>query len=260
MGLVYQNITDLKSWFKVAPPKGKEKQWKCTRSAMELARYITHNINELPDTIKKAIEYTGETCDKDFTWQAEYETPLKGRGEGRNHDMAIFGDNIFIGVEAKADEPFDKTVVEWMNEGSENKTNKLNRINDLCEIAFGENYNSDKHGELRYQLLTAFGGTVKEAEKDKKKALLLVLVFTNDNDYDKDKIINNKNDFDKFACALGMQNQSKTIGSNEIVFAGMKETNGIKAYLVKAVIQIDPKCADCGWQDECKIKQKNKRV
>ena len=263
MGLKYHGITDLESWYKYAPPKGEAKQWKCTRSAMELARYITDNVGVLPDAIKKAIEITGEQSDQEFAWAAEYVTRLVGRGEGRNHDMAIFGSDLFVGVEAKADEPFDKIATQWLKDGG---ANKRNRLNDLCKIAFGEEYNEEEFGEIRYQLLSAFGGTVREAVKrGKKKALLLVLVFSNG----KESVhaAQNNIDFDAFITKAGMG--IIPIYDSEIKYAGKKQISGINtiidkeertidltAFIVKAVIETHPKCDNCGWKKMCNDKKR----
>ncbi len=265
MGFKYHGITDMESWYKYAPPKGEAKQWKCTRSAMELARYITDNTGVLPDAIKKAIEITDEPTDQVFAWAAEYVTRLVGRGEGRNHDMAIFGDDLFIGIEAKADEPFDKKATQWLKDGGDNKRN---RLNDLCKIAFGKDYNEEEFGEIRYQLLSAFGGTVREAVKRvNKKALLLVLVFSNGKE--SKNFVRNNNDLDAFIDKANFDPIQRI--DSEIKYAGKKQISGIHtiidnedrtidltAFIVKAVIKIDPKCQNCGWKNQCNEKKNNR--
>ncbi len=269
MSLIYHGITNLETWFRYSPPKGGKKQWQCKRSAMELARYITRSVPRLPEEMKKAIEITRESCENDFVWEAEYVTSLVGRGEGRNHDMAIWGKDIFIGVEAKADEPFDKEVKLWLSEGDSNKENRIKRLNDLCNIAFGKEYDCSKHADVMYQLLSAFGGTVREAVKDgKSKAMLLVLVFESDKT-DPELMEANSKGLIFFTEKAEMHKKSLTsktkldyayskhISGISTVIDGKKYPINIDAYIVKATISISP-CDECNRYDTCKSKAKSK--
>ncbi|MBP5780934.1 MAG: hypothetical protein J6X34_06845 [Clostridia bacterium] len=220
--------------------------------------------------MKDAIGITRESCENDFVWEAEYVTSLVGRGEGRNHDMAIWGKDIFIGVEAKADEPFGKEVKLWLSEGDSNKENRIKRLNDLCNIAFGKEYDCSKHADVMYQLLSAFAGTVREAVKDgKSKAMLLVLVFESDITGD---VLMSKNDKDlvEFANKASMKNITPEVGKTKLncayskhisgistVIDGKKHPINIDAYIVKATISISP-CDECNRYDTCKSKAKSK--
>lgn len=203
------DITSLESWFTYAPPMGAEKQWRDGRSAKELARYITDSLPAVPTDVGALLgNFTakGET----FDWAAEYVTDFAhygfGRGMGRNHDAVIFNKDIFVGIEAKADEPFgDKTVSEELEKAS---TNKALRINKLTELIFGDS--AENHPSLRYQLLTACGGVLLEAiERKINNAMLLVLVFLKSGHdqhgkpyYTEENRIRNNQDWDEFLSQI----------------------------------------------------------
>lgn len=171
------DITTLESWFAYAPPMGAEKQWRDGRSAKELARYITSSLPNVPLGLDHLLR-SFSSQDAAFDWAAEYVTDFArygyGRGMGRNHDMVIYNDDIFVGIEAKADEPFgDKTIADELKKAS---TNKVFRINKLSDLVFGDLANN--HLDLRYQLLTACGAILLEALNRKiDNALFLVLEF-----------------------------------------------------------------------------------
>ena len=177
---VTKAITTVEEWQVLASPMGGDAQWKDGRSAKELARYITDAYPKMPKEIEHVLSrFSGP--DADFDWKAEYVTDFAkhgyGRGMGRNHDMVIWNEDVFVGIEGKADEPFgDKTVAEELKKASENKAL---RIDKLCGLVFGDC--KEKHLDLRYQLLTACGGVLLEAQKRHiPNAVLLVLVFLRD--------------------------------------------------------------------------------
>ena len=149
---VTKAITTVEEWQVLASPMGGDAQWKDGRSAKELARYITDAYPKMPKEIEHVLSrFSGP--DADFDWKAEYVTDFAkhgyGRGMGRNHDMVIWNEDVFVGIEGKADEPFgDKTVAEELKKASDNK---VLRIDKLCGLVFGDC--KAKHLDLRYQLL-----------------------------------------------------------------------------------------------------------
>lgn len=175
--MVTREINSLDSWLALAPPMGGQNQWKDGRSAKELARYITGSLPHMPKEIEQLLS-NFSAPDAAFDWSAEYVTKFSecgyGRGMGRNHDAVIYNGEVFMGIEAKADEPFgDKTIKDEMKNASDNK---MLRIRKLVELVFGDK--PENHLDLRYQLLTACGGVLLEAKERKiKNAVLLVLVF-----------------------------------------------------------------------------------
>lgn len=229
------NIVDLESWFQYAPPKKGAAQWKDGRSAKELARFLMQDYPNLPEQLVVALQgLTGN--DSCFTWAGEYETSFAkhglGTGTGRNHDAILYNQDLFVGIEAKADEPFgDKYVGEEYDAASENKKK---RIRGLIEMIFGGQV--AEHINIRYQLLTACGGTLLEAyEKGVQQALFLIIVFKKNGCYTEDNDTQNQSDLGVFLDKVGailLQNGYYSVP------ARFAEKHGIKFYLKKIEIYI----------------------
>ena len=138
----------------------------------------------------------------------EYEVRFDEYGKGRVHDLGIFGKtdsgkSLFVGVEAKVDEPFGNYYVskEWArankikNDGK--RTGKLERIRDLC-ARFGPRI-TEKSDDIRYQLLYSVAGTV-DAGKD--RSVFYVAVFRT-YAYDAEEGKNNHEDYRRFVERAG---------------------------------------------------------
>lgn len=228
-------ITDLDTWFKYAPPMGGDKQWKDGRSAMELARFLTQNYPNVPQVLSDVLTFFTSPS-AIFTWAGEHETSFAkhglGRGTGRNHDAILYNEDIFVGIEAKADEPFgDKNLGEEFELAS---NNKKNRIRGLASMIFGESVEYNKN--LRYQLLTACGGTLLEAkERGIHNALVLILVFKKEGCYTHENDLRNQQDLSTFIKATGARISRN--GCYAIPTSYGKE-NGINLYLKKIDIII----------------------
>ena len=209
---VTKEINTLEEWQVLASPMGGDKQWRDGRSAKELARYITTAYPNMPKEIESVL-YRFSSADAAFDWKAEYVTDFSqygfGRGMGRNHDAVLYNSDVFVGIEGKADEPFgEKSIAEELKKASDNK--KL-RIDKLSNLVFGDQ--KENHLDLRYQLLTACGGVLLEAQKRQiSNAVLLVLVFlkagTNDDGkpyYLEENRQRNNSDWDLFTKQLKAQ-------------------------------------------------------
>ena len=250
----------MNSWYNIAPPKKQKEQWKCTRSAMELSRYITDNLPEIPTAIKAALKYAGESSNEEYEWLPEYETSLPGNGGGRNHDLIMFGKGIVVGIEAKADEPFDSNnLSSWLNEGKKNSDggkNRKHRLDELCKLLFNEEY-SEEYKNVMYQLVTALSGTIIEAKNRKKnKALFIVLSFDINEACKKTKVEKNNSDFKFFINKIGkngkIKDEKESINCPEIEFAGHKKYGTVDTYIVKASVKRnDLRCKDCGYRNYC---------
>ena len=184
-------------WKKNAPPMGGDKQWKDGRSAKELANYMTSSFPNMPTELEEILS---DIIDKNSILKlgAEYVTDFSsegfGRGEGRNHDGILFNDDIFIGIEAKADESLGRLISDELESASDNK--KL-RIDKLVNLLFNDG--AENHKNLRYQLLTASAGVLLEAKNRKcKKALLAIIVFKKSGCYSPAKIQENERDIYRF--------------------------------------------------------------
>lgn len=228
-------ITNLDTWFKFAPPMGGDKQWKDGRSAKELARFLTQDYPNVPNILSEVLnQFTSDEAE--FTWAGEHETSFAkhglGRGTGRNHDAILFNNDIFVGIEAKADEPFgDKYLGEEFENASDNKKK---RILGLSTMIFGDEV--EKHTDLRYQLLTACGGTLLEAkEKGTPHALVLILVFKKEGFYSQENDSNNQQDLNTFLAEAGA---SLLENGCYAVPTSFGKQNGIDLYLKKIDIII----------------------
>ena len=198
MKLKRNDIYDLESWFKVAPPMGAAKQWRDGRSAKELARYMTANFPNVPTEIENILsDFT--TPDAEFDWNGEYVTDFAkydlGRGEGRNHDAFMWNKDVVVGIEGKADESLGSQLVGDAMIGATD--NKMHRIRGMIKMLFGDE--PVNHKNIRYQLVTATAATLLEAKKHKvNNALILVLVFKKQGCFSEQKIASNNADIENF--------------------------------------------------------------
>ena len=189
------NLKTVALWKDNAPPMGGDKQWQDGRSAKELAKYMTSDYPNMPSELEEILS---NIIDKNSILElnAEYVTNFSshgfGRGEGRNHDVALYNDEIFIGIEAKADEPLGNLISEELESAGDNK---MLRINKLAELLFDDGI--ENHKNLRYQLLTASAGVLLEAG-DSKKALLAIIVFKKAGHYSNIKVQKNERDIYRF--------------------------------------------------------------
>lgn len=173
-------VKTVEDWFLLAPPEKKEEQWKDDHSAKELAKYFLNYKDFIPPEIDEYLNEIG-IISNSFIAEPECETSLTEFGFGkkgsRKHDVFLFEENkkeVVIGIEAKATEDLDKFVTD---KGSKPLTsNQIKRYYGLCEKLLGKNF--EDCSKIRYQLLSATGGTLIEAKKRKlNKAVFLILLF-----------------------------------------------------------------------------------
>ena len=223
-----EHIIDCDSWKEKRPPKKPDIHWQEGRSAMELARYVTSAMPNMPREIEKVLE-SFVSQESVFDWDAEYVTKLPGSGEGRNHDAIFYNNDIIVCVEAKADESLGNLISDELSNAS---INKLSRICCLLKMLFKDGFK--QYADLRYQLLTASTGTILEAQKrGVDKAILLVIVFKSEKCTTKEKLDINDKDIQNFLSA-----------TNAIDYKNFKKipnNTGIDLYFGKIVIEIDTK-------------------
>jgi hypothetical protein len=134
-------LTDWRAWTR---PK-KDYQWRAGRSAMELARawFVSPTPvcpREIADLLASHPRAAGLLLVEGIP---EHVTSLPERGEGRNHDLLLYGHGesgtIVISVEAKVDESFGETIGTYWNKGkrSATPTRAPERIEALLSLAFG---------------------------------------------------------------------------------------------------------------------------
>ena len=220
-------ITTVEEWYQFAPPKAKGKHWKDGRSAKSLAQFMTdkNQVKKLEDILVE-LEYDTNGV---ISCTPEANTVLPCKGNGRNHDLLMIGEDFVVGIEAKVSEPFGEEISTELIEASDNKKG---RIDKLANELFGCKINEVKDGlELRYQLLTGVYGTLLEAENNKKsKALFLVIVFTDGITREDENAVNrNNDDFENFCQQIGLSAEGGTICKSNIALTIKKIEISLKS-------------------------------
>ena len=182
-------IRSLTGWGRVAPPASK-KHWKPGRSAYELAAaWIGEAEPEAVALLNKRRELRPVTLD---TGVAEKRTAFDEIPRGpRNHDLLLRAHSgersLVVGVEGKADEPFDHPLWRWRARAlarSPNSEAPL-RLDHLTRLFFGTTISRDwGHpgvGGLGYQLVSGLAGTLADAKQEQaSQAVLLIHEFVTD--------------------------------------------------------------------------------
>jgi hypothetical protein len=206
-------IYSLAHWRRVAPPVGKDSQWKNGRSAKELARAWSQLSApaDVLDLLRGADGLGDLQVEKAI---AEFETTLDSFGKGRNHDLLILGHaagkRILVGVEAKADEELGPAIgayrasAETANQARREAGSPLSRIPEridgLASVVFGDR--GVDISPLRYQLLHGLVGTLLEAaRRGTDAAVFLVHEFTSARTSSK-KVEQNEAALMQFAAAI----------------------------------------------------------
>ena len=220
-------ITTVEEWYQFAPPKAKGKHWKDGRSAKSLAQFMTdkNQVKKLEDIL---VELKYDTNGV-ISCTPEANTVLPCKGNGRNHDLLMIGEDFVVGIEAKVSEPFGEEISTELIEASDNKKG---RIDKLANELFGCKINEVKDGlELRYQLLTGVYGTLLEAENNKKsKALFLVIVFTDGITREDENAVNrNNDDFKNFCKCINLSEEGGTICKSNVALTIKKVEISLKS-------------------------------
>ena len=173
-------ITSLADWAKLYESPRTSRQWVEGRSAYSAAEFIFNRNgaeslrNRIADSLSEAVE---------FDWLVpEYEVRFDRYGHGRMHDLAIFGrtgsgQKLFVGVEAKVDEPFgasvrDAYLTAKTKQIAGKPTNAPERIEGLLKQHF-KDFDPSMF-DVRYQMLYATAGTIAEGADI---SVLYVVVF-----------------------------------------------------------------------------------
>lgn len=171
---------------------------------MELARsWFSGGSLSCPRELRELLESHPLTNGCDFLeGQPEFVTALPQPGEGRNHDLWLRAScpagPVTICIEAKADETFGDLVGDAVKKARRRHVNTglLTRAAALLEVLFKQE--CDPEGQpwqgLRYQLVTAFAGTVLQAARDGSPiAVFVVQEFCGDH---LDAAVQEQNDAD----------------------------------------------------------------
>ena len=150
-------------WFEIAPPAGKKKQWKSYHSASELADYFLHYEGSVPPEIDNLLnDLNIKSTSFECIPEAETYFPVNrfNRNGPRNHDLLMIGEDVVIGLEAKATEDLDKDISVLLEKVS---PTQKERYTNMCLDILGRDIS--QCGDIKYQLLSATLGTLLEAQK-----------------------------------------------------------------------------------------------
>lgn len=178
-----RSLSTLNEWLKYAPPRNKN-HWKDGRSAKENARLWLGAAPCLPSDIEETL---GSCCgvEKLLSWSGEPEAkvPFDSFSGPANIDLLLTAEDrygrLVIGIEAKADEPFGRTVETTLARARERLKKKpeskgVDRIGGL-ESRFELNLDQREILGLRYQLLTITAAVVAEAGRTSvRRGIVLV--------------------------------------------------------------------------------------
>ena len=189
-----QEITDILTWENSV----RKAHWKPGRSAQTLAEYVlaSNPAGKKLESVFTEIFKTIPALKNDpihFNYAyPEFEVKFDDYKNGRKHDLGVFGvtergKNIFVGVEAKVDEPFGNFIgaeyakaVKYKNNAIAAGKNsyKPDRIEDLLQYFF-YSCEIEKFSDLRYQLLHGLGATKFNTGSidDPDYALFCVIAF-----------------------------------------------------------------------------------
>jgi len=188
-------IRSFSDWEKHAlPPDRRERHWKEGRSAFELGRcWTAYGEPAVPCELTQLLDSHEETKSiVILSGITEHETVLPFSSFGpRCHDLALRAEQdgcaVTICLEAKADELFGGTVAEELRKAKKRPVTKFPKRLDwltrslLGLPAFKDDQLlvlSDIVSTLRYQLLSAVGGTLLEAKlQHATKAVFLIHEF-----------------------------------------------------------------------------------
>jgi hypothetical protein len=159
-------IASLEDWAALYATPQQSHQWKQHRSAYSVAEFILKHGGgySIQGRVSDALGCSVQ-LEKAIP---EYEVRFDQYGRGRVHDLGIFGSTesgqkVFVGIEAKVDEPFGASVQESYLAAKAKQitgvsTNAPERIEQLLALHFKEP--DPTMFEVRYQLLYVTAGTL----------------------------------------------------------------------------------------------------
>ncbi|MBW8330385.1 MAG: hypothetical protein K0M40_00075 [Prolixibacteraceae bacterium] len=196
------SICSLEEWFLKCPPQGKKKHWVPYRSAFETAKLWLRGIPKQFIEIFKNCDLEIEYCAPELNTRFD-----RYKGNVRNHDLLIIAkdqknEKVVVSIESKVDEPYGRTIGPYLNSIRRKKEEGKNsnadyRIEDLRKVIFPQ-VDVIVFESLKYQLLTAVAGTLREAKiQGAKKAIFLVQTLKPSN-INEGKNRKNQRDLDHF--------------------------------------------------------------
>ena len=200
-------IRTLDEWSMIYDKDGEKPQWEPGRSAHSVAEFIL-NHNGVEQLQRRLDDVLGQSVSFE-RMVPEYEQRFDSYGRGRMHDLGIFGttasgQSLFVGVEAKVDEPFGATIGDSYRKAKAKQragtpTKAPQRIEELLALHLSTPDSS--MFDLRYQLLYATAGTIAAGAD---VSVLYVIVFKTPL-YDEALGASNYDDYTRFIAKVGGQ-------------------------------------------------------
>lgn len=201
-------ITSVKEWRLLAPPMNPDLHWKDYHSAKELAKSI-FEYETLGPKISSILQRFEFPIPNVLNGTPEHATTLPWGNSGeRKHDLLLkdASSSLVIGIEAKADEPFDKAVKVKRRDSQSNADGGKNmsaRLDGIIDYLYEGNPPDNKE-EIMYQLISATAGTILEASKNNIKHACIIFLFFDSNRLSKSKKKRNEASWIAFCNSLGI--------------------------------------------------------
>ena len=200
------HISNMEQW----RPLVRSEHWKKGRSAYSLADFILnrHGAAHMESSISSVLSSPIRLEQGTPEYAAKFD---RYRGPARL-DIGISGQagakqNLFVGVEAKVDEPFGSdTVCERYNQAVEDlssnpRSKAVARVKELLSLYLGDTDEpcESRFADVGYQLLTAAAGTVAQ---HKDVSVFYIAVFKT-GEFDEAKGDENQLDYENFINLAG---------------------------------------------------------
>jgi hypothetical protein len=202
-------IVTLADWHRLAPPTSPH-HWREYRSAYELAHAWTEGdgAKRLSAVLQVREELAGLRLERGIAERKSWFDDIPGRP--RQHDLLLNGTmnagRLVVGLEAKADEPFDLNLAEYRANARRRSagTRAPERLDRLTSAFFGVTLHDDPTlGPLRYQVLAALAGTLVECPHIGATVGVLAVHEFVTPETDAAKRRRNASDLDAFVARLG---------------------------------------------------------
>ena len=231
-----QTISNLTEWrSRIFDGTSKEKDWKKGRSAQSLAEFIMdrNGASYLEKRISAVLSRQVMLEQAKPEYLARFDSYP---GNPSNLDLGITGylkrsslkEGLFVGVEAKVDEPFAGTVRSRYSSAMKTReagknTNAPERVKELLANYFSvkESPDSSRFADIRYQLLTGTAGTVATPYD---VSVFYILVFRTSL-YNERKGFKNRQDYEHFVAAAHgrfLMQDGRSFRSDELQLEGKR--------------------------------------
>jgi hypothetical protein len=196
-------ITSIEDWAEFYAAGNKAKHWKPARSAYSIADYVL-NRNGLKSIAYRVSDVIDDVIEFDKV-TPELEVKFDRYGQGRVHDLGIFGKtgsgkSLFVGVEAKVDESFNRSIAEvYLQAISRRIGGDRTKVPERIEKLLRDHFRKPEKDvfDLRYQLLYTTAGTLATKQDI---SLMYFIVFKTEL-YDELKGLENQKDYIAFLNA-----------------------------------------------------------